>query len=230
LSRYAAARRFTGLAAANAAAAAWRAEVNGVVHSEICAVPAEQLVIERDLLGPLLSLRASIGRQVTRKVDRLWCVEVARALYSAPKEYLGCHLDARAGSALVKLCCRGQLVKVHPRQQPGRRSTDPADLPAEKTTYAMRDVASLAKAARRHGDADFHGGGVRFRAAIPSAGVRASGSSCCLPALDLEPAAAPGPVAARRIRGSARLRGLTADGEGHYPNGLPGPSRLPGPG
>jgi uncharacterized protein (DUF58 family) len=87
------------------------------------------------------------------KVHRDFHVEVARSLYSAPKEYLGCHLDARADSALVKLYCRGQLVKIHPRQQPGRRSTDPADLPAEKTTYAMRDVASLAKAARRHGDA-----------------------------------------------------------------------------
>jgi uncharacterized protein (DUF58 family) len=31
--------------------------------------------------------------------------------------------------------------------------TDPADLPAEKTAYAKRDVASLAAAARRHGDA-----------------------------------------------------------------------------
>ena len=31
--------------------------------------------------------------------------------------------------------------------------TDPADLPVEKTTYAIRDVASLAAAARRHGDA-----------------------------------------------------------------------------
>ena len=87
------------------------------------------------------------------KVHRDFHVEVGRALYSAPKEYLGCHLDARADSALVKLYCRGQLVKIHPRQQPGRRSTDPADLPAEKTTYAMRDVASLARAARRHGDA-----------------------------------------------------------------------------
>jgi hypothetical protein len=48
-----------------------RPVVNGAVHSEICAVPAEQLVIERELLGPLPSLRASIGRQVTRKVDRL---------------------------------------------------------------------------------------------------------------------------------------------------------------
>jgi hypothetical protein len=36
---------FGDLAAANAAAAAWCAEVNGVVHSEICAVPAEQLVM-----------------------------------------------------------------------------------------------------------------------------------------------------------------------------------------
>ena len=53
----------------------------------------------------------------------------------------------------MKLFHRGQLVKAHPRQRPGRRVTDPADLPAEKTTYAMRDVASLAAAARRHGDA-----------------------------------------------------------------------------
>src|SRR5512132_4133215 len=58
---------FGDLAAANAAAAAWCAEVNGVIHSEICAVPAERLVIERELLAPLPSLRASIGRLVTRK-------------------------------------------------------------------------------------------------------------------------------------------------------------------
>lgn len=34
---------FTDLAAANKLAAAWCAEVNAVVHSEICAVPAEPL-------------------------------------------------------------------------------------------------------------------------------------------------------------------------------------------
>ena len=53
----------------------------------------------------------------------------------------------------MKLFHQGQLVKAHPRQEPGRRVTDQADLPAEKTTYAMRDVTSLAAAARRHGDA-----------------------------------------------------------------------------
>jgi hypothetical protein len=58
---------FDDLAAANARAVAWCAEVNGAVHSEICAVPAERLVIERELLAPLPSLRAGTGRLVTRK-------------------------------------------------------------------------------------------------------------------------------------------------------------------
>jgi hypothetical protein len=43
---------------------------------------------------------------------------------------------------LVKIFDRGQLIKVHPRQKPGGRVTDPADLPSEKTDYAMRDIAS----------------------------------------------------------------------------------------
>jgi hypothetical protein len=64
---------FGDLAAANAAAAAWWTEVNGVAHSEICAVPAERLMTERELLGPLPSLHAGIGRQVTRKAVRLSC-------------------------------------------------------------------------------------------------------------------------------------------------------------
>jgi transposase len=44
---------FGDRAAASGQAAAWCAEVNGVIHSEICAVPAERLVIERELLAPL---------------------------------------------------------------------------------------------------------------------------------------------------------------------------------
>ena len=42
---------FTDLGAANAAAAVWCVEVNAAVHAEICAVPAERLVIERELLA-----------------------------------------------------------------------------------------------------------------------------------------------------------------------------------
>ena len=46
---------------------------------------------------------------------------------------------------------RGQLVKTHPRQPPGARSTDPADLPADKTGYAMRDLTRLIATATAHG-------------------------------------------------------------------------------
>src|SRR5712664_3346008 len=77
---------FTGLAAANTAAAAWCADVNGTAHSEICAVPAERLVAERELLAALPSLRASTGRLVTRKVDRLSCVRFGSARYSGPAD------------------------------------------------------------------------------------------------------------------------------------------------
>jgi len=144
---------FTGLADAQARAGAWCQGIAGMrIHGTIQARPAE--VFAEHEAGLLLPLPAPYDVPVfaTVKVHRDFHVEIGRALYSAPKEYLGCHLDARADSALVKLFHRGQLVKTHPRQQPGRRVTDPADLPAEKTTYALRDVASLAKAARRHGD------------------------------------------------------------------------------
>jgi hypothetical protein len=36
----------------------------------------------------------------------------------------------------VKLYWRSQLIKVHPHQSPGRRHTDPADLPSELSSYA----------------------------------------------------------------------------------------------
>jgi transposase len=145
---------FTGLCDAQAASEAWCRQMAGMrIHGTTCARPAE--VFAEHEAGVLLPLSLPYDVPVfTRvKVHRDFHVEVGRALYSAPKEYLGCHLDARADSALVKLFHRGQLVKTHPRQQPGRRATDPADLPAEKTIYAMRDVASLARSARRHGDA-----------------------------------------------------------------------------
>ncbi len=144
---------FTGLSDAQARAEAWCRNVAGMrIHGTIQARPAEVFAeFEAAALLPL-SLPYDVPVFTRVKVHRDFHVEVGRALYSAPQDYLGCHLDARADSALVKLFHRGQLVKTHPRQQPGRRSTDPADLPAEKTTYAMRDVASLAGAARRHGD------------------------------------------------------------------------------
>jgi transposase len=115
---------FGDLAAANAAAAAWCAEVNGVVHSEICAVPAERLVIERELLGPLPSLRAATGRLVTRKVDRLSCVRFGSARYSVPSRLIGEQVRLRTGDGrlLAIMTGAGEVVAEHVLVAPGEAS------------------------------------------------------------------------------------------------------------
>src|SRR6202142_3951739 len=115
---------FGDLAAANAAAAAACAEVNGAVHSEICAMPAERLAIERELLGPLPSLRASTGRRVTRKVDRLSCVRFASARYSVPARLIGTEVGLRTddGRLLVIMTGTGEVVAEHVLVAPGEAS------------------------------------------------------------------------------------------------------------
>ena len=144
---------FASLADAQGRAVAWCAGTAGMrIHGTIQARPAEVFAARE--AAALLPRPAAYDVPLfsTVKVHRDFHIEIGRSLYSAPEEYLGCRLDARADSALVKLYHRGQLVKTHPRAEPGRRVTDPADLPEHKSVYAMRDVASLAAAARRHGD------------------------------------------------------------------------------
>src|SRR5258708_9617147 len=119
------------------------------IHGTIQAHPAEVFAEhEAGVLLPLPQARYDVPVFTSVKVHRDFHVEVARSLYSAPKEYLGRHLDARADSTLVKLFHRGQLARTHPRAEPGRRVTDPAAPPEHKTAYAERDAASRATAAR----------------------------------------------------------------------------------
>jgi transposase len=115
---------FGDLAAANAAAAAWCAEVNAAAHSEICAVPAERLVTERELLAPLPSLRASLGKMVTRKVDRLSCVRFGSARYSVPVALIGSQVQLRTddGRLLAVVAATGEVVAEHVLVAPGEAS------------------------------------------------------------------------------------------------------------
>ena len=115
---------FDDLAAANGQAAVWCAEINGAIHSEICAVPVERLMIERELLAPLPSLRASIGRMVTRKVDRLSCVRFGSARYSVPTRLIGEQVGVRTddGRLLVVVTATGQVVAEHLLVAPGEAS------------------------------------------------------------------------------------------------------------
>jgi transposase len=143
---------FVDLADAQARARMWCAEVAGQrVHGTIQARPAE-VFADREAAA-LLAVPAAYDVPVFRtcKVHRDFHLEIGKALYSVPKDYIGQYVDVRADSALVKVFHNGQLVKVHPRQRPGGRWTDPDDLPTEKVGYAMRDLHRLIAAARRHG-------------------------------------------------------------------------------
>lgn len=151
-SSFFAGEEFVDLADAQARACTWCADRAGQrIHGTTQARPAE--VFAQQEADVLLAVPPPYDVPIfkTVKVHRDFHVEVGKALYSAPKDYIGQRLDVRADSALVKLFCRGQLVKVHPRQRPGGRWTDPEDLPAAKVGYAMRDLDRLVAAARRHG-------------------------------------------------------------------------------
>jgi transposase len=117
--------RGVDLRAANAAAAAWCVEVNAAVHSEICAVPDERLLIERDLLRPLPSLRLQIGApSVLRKVDRLSCVRYASARYSVPTRLIGAKVAVVVDHGAVCLVepATGVIVAEHELGAPGTAS------------------------------------------------------------------------------------------------------------
>jgi hypothetical protein len=124
------------------------------VHGTTQARPAEVFADEEQpRLAPAPAERYDVPHYATAKVHRDHHIEVARALYSVPGRLIGQRVEVRADRTLVRIFYRGQLVKVHPRQATGRRSTDPDDLPAEKTVYAMRDLARLQAMAAGHGEA-----------------------------------------------------------------------------
>ncbi len=124
------------------------------IHGTTQLRPAEHFRLEEaPVLAPAPSSVYDVPIYATAKVHRDHHIEVAKALYSIPGNLIGTRVDVRADRSLVRVFSRGQLIKVHPRQRPGGRSTDPEDLPSDKTIYAMRDLAKLQRLAASHGDA-----------------------------------------------------------------------------
>lgn len=144
---------FTDLADAQDRAQVWCAQKAGLrIHGTTCAQPAVVFAEHEApalLAGP--SVRYAVPVYAEVKVARDYHVQLARALYSIPHHLRGQTIWARADDELAKFYHRGQLVKTHPRQPAGTRSTDPADLPADKTGYAMRDLHRLIATAAGHG-------------------------------------------------------------------------------
>lgn len=151
--RFFAGEEFIDLADAQRRAEAWCATGAGLrIHGTTRVRPAEAFATgEQHLLLLAPASPYDVPVFSTPKVHRDHHVEVARAIYSVPGNLIGQSLVARADRSTVKLYARRQLIKVHPRKAPGGRSTDPADLPEERTTYALRDIDHLINLGRGHG-------------------------------------------------------------------------------
>jgi len=144
---------FTDLADAQTRAETWCRDkagqrIHGTTFAQPAAVFAEH---EAPVLLPAPNQRYALPVYAQVKVHRDYHVQLGKALYSIPEHYRGQTISARADGELAKFYHRGQLIKTHPRQPAGGRSTDPSDLPADKTGYAMRDLTRLIGAAAAHG-------------------------------------------------------------------------------
>jgi transposase len=145
---------FRDLNDCRARAERWCGQVAGMrVHGTTRLHPAEVFATdEAPKLKPAPDDTFDIPTWTHPKVAPDRHVQVAKALYSVPGELVGRRLDARVDARTVKLYWRGELIKVHPVVAPGRRHTDPADLPAETSVYAMRDLNTLQRKASAHGE------------------------------------------------------------------------------
>jgi transposase len=146
---------FVDLADAQARAEAWCLGRAGLrIHGTTHRRPLEVFEAEeRAHLLPAPETPYDLPSYLRCKVHRDHHIQVDYALYSVPGSLIGEHVDVRADRSLVRISYRGKVVKVHPRMPRGKWSTDPEDLPSEKTAYAMRDIHRLEQMAARHGKA-----------------------------------------------------------------------------
>jgi transposase len=99
---------------------------------------------ERTALLPLPLERFACFHEGKRKVNRDGHVEVAKAYYSAPPEYLGREVWVRWDARLVRLFNhRFEQIAVHTRHEQGRFSTNPQHLAKEKISGIERGAAYL---------------------------------------------------------------------------------------
>jgi hypothetical protein len=101
---------------------------------------------------PLREGTFDVPTWTTAKVHPDHHAQVARSLYSLPTRFIGKTVDVRADRTTVRFFLGGEMLKLHARVAPGKRSTDPNDYPVGKADYALRSVDKLKERAREHGE------------------------------------------------------------------------------
>jgi transposase len=139
-------RRFASLEDENRHLSDWESSVadtriHGTTRRQVRKVFVEE---ERASLLPLPADRFPLFHEAQRKVSRDGHVEVAKAYYSVPPEYLGRTVWARWDARLVRIFNqRFESIAVHVRHEQGRYSTNAQHIARDKISGLERGVAYL---------------------------------------------------------------------------------------
>lgn len=100
--------------------------------------------VERPALMSLPRDRFAMFHEARRSVSRDGHLEVDRAFYSAPPEYIGRRVWVRWDARLVRVFNdQWKQIALHSKVEPGRFRTDSAHIPPEKVTTVERGTDAL---------------------------------------------------------------------------------------
>jgi transposase len=148
-------RTFTSLAQENRHLRQWETSVadtriHGTTRQQVGKVFQE---VERQALLPLPAGRFPFFYEGRRRVNRDGHVEVAKAYYSAPPEYLGREVWVRWDGRMVRIFNqRMEQIAVHAQREPGKFSTQGTHLDPRKISGLERGTDSLMRQASRIGE------------------------------------------------------------------------------
>ena len=137
-------RTFTSLTEQNAFLAEWEATVadkriHGTTRKQVGPFFAE---VEKPALLPLPLERFPFFHEAQRIVNRDGHVEVAKAYYSAPPEFVGRKIWARWDGRVVRLFDQQlKQLAIHAQHEPGRFATDDKHIAPEKRGGIERGLA-----------------------------------------------------------------------------------------
>lgn len=147
-------RTFRSLAAQNQHLANWEQQVADTrIHGTTRRQVRAAFEAERPHLLPLPQTLFPWFEEAERTVHRDGHVEVAKAYYSAPPEYLRRVMWVRWDLRTVRIFNQKmEQVRIHPRVEPGRFETSDHDVPATKIAQIERGEHYLIEELSRYGD------------------------------------------------------------------------------
>jgi transposase len=144
-------RSFASLAAQNLFLSEWE---SGVADTRIHGTTRQQVgkvfnEVERAKLLPLPAGLFPVFEEAPRTVHRDGYIEVQRAYYSVPPEYVGRQVWARRESRLLRVFNqRREVIAVHALAEPGQFTTDPTHLHSPYRPVVQQGLEHLLDRAR----------------------------------------------------------------------------------